>query len=82
MDACACSGRASSIRIWRGKVNVANRTIGGAGRGLYHNLVDALPADVGPGVSDVSFLGHEHPMFDCGEGLLDRVDVREIGQLE
>ncbi len=34
------------------------------------------------GVLDGSLLGHSHPVFDLGEGLLDRVQVGRIGRQE
>jgi len=37
---------------------------------------------VAPGVFHVSFLRHAHPVFDLGEGLFDRVEVRGVGRQE
>ena len=39
-------------------------------------------ADVLPGVLDRSFLGHPHPVFDLGEGLLDRIEVGGVWRQE
>ena len=35
-----------------------------------------------PCVFDVSALGEAHPVFDLGEGLLDRIEVWGIGRQE
>jgi len=35
---------------------------------------------VAPSVLDGSFLGLAHPVFDLGEGLLDRIEVRRVGR--
>ena len=39
-------------------------------------------ADMAPRVFDGSLLGSPHPVFDLGEGLLDRIEVWRVGRQE